>query len=148
MQLPGEDGLEARLKLASVTRGVSDVNDLSTELPAAGVVRVVGPKIDGTGFVVSADGLIVTCAHVLAGCAPGATVSVEPHAVDRELSATVALLRDPPDVAILQLTEPVPPEVVVLPLGRSPKDCVAAGTAHLRLSAVPTRDRAARGARF
>ena len=97
------------------------MNELAAELPAAGVVRVVGPEEAGAGFLVSASGLIVTCAHVLSGCAPGATVSIEPHVDRRSLPATVDLLQDPPDVAVLRLTAPVPPEVVVLPLGRSPK---------------------------
>ena len=97
------------------------MNELAAELPAAGVVRVVGPEEAGAGFLVSASGLIVTCAHVLAGCAPGAAVSIEPHVDRRSLAATVELLRDPPDVAVLRLTAPVPPEVVALPLGRSPR---------------------------
>ena len=42
----------------------------SVDLPAAGVVRVVGPQEAGTGFLVSASGLIVTCAHVLAAAPP------------------------------------------------------------------------------
>lgn len=92
------------------------------ELPAAGVVRVVGPEIAGAGFLVTAGGLIVTCAHVLAGAAPGATVRVEPHAGRRPLEATVVLLENPPDVAVLQLTTEAPPEAAVLPLGRSPQD--------------------------
>jgi WD40 repeat protein len=58
---------------------------------------------------------------VLVGCAPGATVSIEPHAGRRLLSATVDLLQDPPDLAVLRLTTSVPPEVLALPLGRSPK---------------------------
>ena len=97
------------------------MNELAAELPAAGVVRVVGPEEAGAGFLVSASGLIVTCAHVLAGCAPGATVSIEPHVDRRSLPATVDLLQDPPDVAVLRLTAPVPPEAVALPLGRSPR---------------------------
>ena len=102
------------------------------ELPAAGVVRVVGPEDAGAGFLVSASGLIVTCAHVLSGCAPGATVSIEPHADRRSLLAIVDLLQDPPDVAVLRLTAPAPPEAVVLPLGRSPRTrsraCVPSAT--------------------
>jgi hypothetical protein len=97
------------------------MNELGAGLPAAGVVRVVGPEEAGAGFLVSASGLIVTCAHVLAGCAPGAAVSVEPHVARRSLPATVDLLRDPPDVAVLRLTASVPDEVVVLPLGQSPR---------------------------
>ena len=97
------------------------MNELAAELPAAGVVRVVGPKEVGAGFLVSASGLIITCAHVLSGCAPGATVSIEPHVDRRSLLAIVDLLQDPPDVAVLRLTAPVSPDVLVLPLGRSPR---------------------------
>lgn len=97
------------------------MNELAAGLPAAGVVRVVGPEEAGAGFLVSASGLIVTCAHVLAGCVPGATVGIEPHACCWSLPATVDLLRDPPDVAVLRLIAPVPSEVMVLPLGRSPR---------------------------
>ena len=96
------------------------MNGLAAELPAAGVVRVVGPEEAGAGFLVSASGLIVTCAHVLVGCAAGATVSIEPHAGHRSLPATVDLLQNPPDMAVLRLTASVPPEVLPLPLGRSP----------------------------
>ena len=96
------------------------MNELSTDRPAAGVVRVVGPEIAGAGFLV-AEGLIVTCAHVLAGCTVGTTVGIEPHVDRRPLPAIVVLLQDPPDVAVLRLTAPVPPEAVALRLGRSPK---------------------------
>jgi WD40 repeat protein len=97
------------------------MNERAAELPAAGVVRVIGPQVDGTGFVVSASGLIVTCAHMLAGSGAGATVSIEPHVGRASLSATIDLLQDPPDLAVLRLTAPLPAEVVVLPLGRSPR---------------------------
>jgi WD40 repeat protein len=89
-------------------------------LPAAGVVRVIGPEKTGAGFLVSASGLILTCAHVLAGCRPGAAVSIEPHVGRKPLPATVELLQDPPDLGVLRLTVPVPPGVTALPLGRSP----------------------------
>lgn len=68
-----------------------------SELPAAGVLRVVGREGAGAGFLASDSGLIVTCAHVLAGSVPGETVWVEPHGRLGPLSATVALLQDPPD---------------------------------------------------
>jgi len=98
------------------------MNELAAEVPAAGVVRVIGPKLAGAGFLVSADGLIVTCAHVLAGCGPDATISIELHVDRQSLRATVDLLQDPPDVAVLRLTTPVPPEAMVLPLGRTPRN--------------------------
>src|SRR5690348_7979614 len=97
------------------------MNELAAGLPAAGGVRVVGPDGAGAGFLVRPSGLIVTCAHVLAGCGPGATVSIEPYVDGRSLQATVELLRGPPDVAVLRPTAPVPPEVLALPLGRSPE---------------------------
>lgn len=95
------------------------MSDFRDEL-AAGVVRVVAPEHAGTGFVASANGLIVTCAHLLAGCVPGDTVSIVPNATRQPLQATIELLRDPPDVAVLQLTAPLPPEVAILRLGPSP----------------------------
>lgn len=36
------------------------MNELAAELPAAGVVRVIGPEDAAAGFLVSASGLIVT----------------------------------------------------------------------------------------
>lgn len=109
------------------------------ELPAAGVMRVIGPQSIGAGFLVTAGGLIVTCAHVLAGSAPGATVDVEPHTGRQPLKATVVLLENPPDVAVLQLAAEIPQEAAVLPLGRSPQDQDRRqGFAYLRLSAGAT----------
>jgi len=42
----------------------------------AGIVRVLAPAgaTAGTGFVVTDDGLIATCAHVVQGTGPGDTV--------------------------------------------------------------------------
>jgi WD40 repeat protein len=97
------------------------MNERAAGLPAAGVVRVVGPEEAGAGFLVSPSGLIVTCAHVLIGCVPGATVSIKPYVDGQSLQATVELLQDPPDVAVLRPTAPVPSEVLALPLGRSPE---------------------------
>lgn len=48
-----------------------------------GIVRILSPAgaTAGTGFVVSSDGLIITCAHVLdnVGYKPGSTVRIEFH---------------------------------------------------------------------
>jgi len=87
---------------------------------ASGVVLVAHADEAGAGFVVSSSGLILTCAHLLRGCALGDSVRIVPHATRQPLNATIQLLRDPPDVALLQLTTPFPREVAVLPLGRSP----------------------------
>jgi glycogen(starch) synthase len=95
------------------------MTDPAAQLPEAGIVRVSGPQQAGTGFVVSPRGRILTCAHVLAGCAVGDTVTVEPRAGQLRLDAVVEVLQDPPDLAILRLTASLPPEVAVLPLGES-----------------------------
>jgi glycogen synthase len=95
------------------------MNDRLTKLPDAGVVRVVGPQAAGTGFVVSPRGRILTCAHLLAGCAVGDSVTVEPLVSQQGLQAVVELLQDPPDLAVLRISSSLPPELVVLPLGES-----------------------------
>ena len=59
----------------------------------AGIVRVIGPdgETAGTGFVVTDEGLIATCAHVAenAGAGPGDTVRVAFHATGEEREAQV-----------------------------------------------------------
>ncbi len=64
------------------------MSEVAAELPAAGVVRVVGPEEAGTGFLASASGLIVTCAHVLAGCAPGVIQGTRPQTIGYSLADT------------------------------------------------------------
>jgi len=89
------------------------------------IVRVVGPDgtTVGTGFVVTDDGLVATCAHVVeaAGAGPGDTVRVVFHATGEEREALVEpdWWRDPDaeDVAILRLEGPLPEEATPLDLG-------------------------------
>lgn len=107
---------------------------VESALPNAGIVRVVGRQLTGTGFVVSPRGAILTCAHVLAGSAVGDRVTVVPHVDRRELSATVEVLHDPPDLAVLRLSTSLPPDLVVLPLGTS-ADLVGR---HVRTFGYPT----------
>lgn len=67
----------------------------------ASIVRVLGSKGDaaGTGFLVTDDGLIATCAHVVqaAGAGPGDTVRLVFHATGDESEALMepAWWRDP-----------------------------------------------------
>ncbi|MBE9507992.1 MAG: trypsin-like peptidase domain-containing protein, partial [Chloroflexi bacterium] len=93
----------------------------------AGIVRIIRPdgETAGTGFLVTDDGLIATCAHVIeaAGANPGDTVRVAFHATGEEREAQVepAWWRAPDaeDVAILRLDGPVPEGVIPLSLGSS-----------------------------
>jgi WD40 repeat protein len=93
----------------------------------AGIVRVIGPDGEtvGTGFVVTDEGLIATCAHVVeaAGAGPGDTVRVAFHATGEEREAQVEpdwwRGPDAEDVAILRLDGPLPEGVTSLPLGSS-----------------------------
>src|SRR5215470_19756986 len=67
----------------------------------------------GTGFVVTDDGLVVTCAHVVeyAGAGPGSTVRLIFHEtkVEREALVVPEYWRDPhaQDIAILRLADPL-----------------------------------------
>jgi len=98
-----------------------------TEGLTAGIVRILDSegKTAGTGFVITDDGLIATCAHVVqgAGAGPGDTVRVVFHATGEEHEAKVepAWWRAPnaEDVAILRLDGPVPEGVIPLSLGSS-----------------------------
>jgi S1-C subfamily serine protease len=93
----------------------------------AGIVRVIGPdgETAGTCFLVTDDGLIATCAHVVenAGARPGDTVRVAFHATGEEREAQVepAWWRGPDaeDVAVLRLDGPLPERAMSLSLGSS-----------------------------
>jgi WD40 repeat protein len=88
----------------------------------SGIVRIRSNKDIGTGFVVSDDGLIVTCAHVLGSSMPEKTL-VMFQATGEEQEATV--LPDDwrnvgaEDVAFLRILGPLPDGVQPLPLGSS-----------------------------
>jgi hypothetical protein len=92
-----------------------------------GIVRIV--KADGqtagTGFVVTKDGSIVTCAHVVeyAGAKPGSTVSIVFHTGQQMYAARVDekywSAPTAGDVAILHLEGTLPHEVKPLRLGTS-----------------------------
>ena len=79
----------------------------------------------GTGFVVSPDGLVATCAHVirLAGAAPGDDVAVCFLAAGDPIRARVITeyWREPDaeDIAILKLRAPAPGAAQSLPFGSS-----------------------------
>jgi len=91
------------------------------------IVRILKPDgtTVGTGFLVTDDGLIATCAHVVqgAGAGPGDTVRVAFHATAEEREAQVEpawwRVPDAEDVAILRLERPLPAGVTPLPLGSS-----------------------------
>ena len=92
-----------------------------------GIVAILSKtgRTAGTGFVVSAEGLIVTCAHVLSdqiGAEPGDVVTVRFAVNGQEHSATVtAWWRDKAsqDVALLSVLAPLPEEAAILPLVRA-----------------------------
>ncbi len=93
----------------------------------AGIIRILKPdgSTAGTGFVVTHDGLIATCAHVVqyAGAGSGDTVRLVFHSTGEEREAIVEpewwRAPDAEDVAILRLEGPLPDGVVPLPLGSS-----------------------------
>ena len=99
---------------------------MSTDL-TAGIVRVLNSKgvTAGTGFVVTDDGHIATCAHVVegAGAEPGDTLRIVFHATGEEAKAETGLdwwrVPDAEDVAILRLAGTLPDGVKPLPLGSS-----------------------------
>ena len=93
----------------------------------AAIVRIVAPNGDiiGTGFVLTDDGLIATCAHVVAdaGAGPGETINFIFHSTGEERQAVVEAewwrKPDAEDVAILKLIGELPEPVKPLPLGAS-----------------------------
>lgn len=76
-------------------------------------------KPNGTGFVISDKGIIVTCPHLLQWGSEN-TVSIRFKATNQEVQATIiqewSRSSDKEDVAFLQLPIPLPPEVQVLQL--------------------------------
>ena len=88
----------------------------------AGIVRILSGRSVGTGFVVSDDGLLVTCAHVLGRPCPE-RVSVIFLATNEQREATVEMQwwRDveAEDLAILRVPGGLPQGVRSLPLGSS-----------------------------
>src|SRR5829696_6882258 len=93
-----------------------------------GIVRILKSNREtaGAGFVVTQEGYIVTCAHVVrgAGSGPGKTVRLTFHATKEDGVATVEreFWREPEaeDVAILRFKGTLPHGVEILPLGSSP----------------------------
>jgi len=100
---------------------------MSHDLMNAGVVRILGPGDSsvGTGFVITDEGLIATCAHVVGetGAKPGQMVRLIFHAAVGERQAEVLqeYWSEPhaQDIAILRLAGSLPEGVAPLPLGFS-----------------------------
>lgn len=98
----------------------------------AGIVRILKPDgtTAGTGFVVSDDGLIATCSHVVQDEESQRQGKPRPEYVDLVFHAAGGHCRakvepewwrpvDAEDVAILHLEKPLPEGVASLPLGSS-----------------------------
>ncbi|HYU72498.1 MAG TPA: serine protease, partial [Ktedonobacteraceae bacterium] len=86
------------------------------------IVRIVSNRRIGTGFVVTDDGLIATCAHVLGTSRPEkAFVVFQGDAVQREATVLAESWRavDAEDVALLRVSGTLPTGVQPLPFGSS-----------------------------
>src|SRR5436305_3306942 len=95
---------------------VDDMNVLNS------IVRIVSNRRIGTGFVVTDDGLIATCAHVLGTSKPEeAFVVFQGDGVQQEATVLAESWRsvDTEDVALLKLCRPLPAGVQPLPFGSS-----------------------------
>ena len=88
----------------------------------SGIVSIASGRHIGTGFVVSEDGLILTCAHVL-GLSMPEKVRVVFLGSGEEREAAVLVegwhAIDAEDVAVLRVCGELPEGVQVLPLGSS-----------------------------
>ncbi len=88
----------------------------------SGIVRIVSGRHIGTGFVVTTDGLILTCAHVLGSSMPE-KARVVFLGSGEECEATVLAEGwrgvDAEDVAALRVSGALPEGVQPLPLGSS-----------------------------
>ena len=88
----------------------------------SGIVRIVSGRHIGTGFVVTADGLILTCAHVLGSSMPEkARVVFQGSGEEREATVLAEGWHpvDAEDVAVLRVCRALPQGVQPLPLGSS-----------------------------
>ena len=88
----------------------------------SGIVRIVSGRHIGTGFVVTTDGLILTCAHVLGSSMPEkARVQFQGSGEEREATVLAEGWRavDAEDVAVLRVCGSLPEGVQPLPLGSS-----------------------------
>jgi WD40 repeat protein len=88
-----------------------------------GIVRILDSRngTAGTGFVISEEGLIVTCAHVLGSTRPGGKLTIVFYSTNTLKKAVVIPEGWHPaeDIAILEVEEGLPPQASVLPLGSS-----------------------------
>ncbi len=88
----------------------------------SGIIRIVSGRHIGTGFVVTADGLILTCAHVLGSSMPEkARVQFLGSGEEREVTVLAKGWRgvDAEDVAVLSVCGALPKVVQPLPLESS-----------------------------
>lgn len=93
----------------------------------AGIVRILDSanQAVGAGFVLTTDGLIATCSHVVesAGARPGDIVRLIFHLTNDEATAIIEpkgwRAPEAEDIAILRLDGTLPQGVMPLPLGRS-----------------------------
>lgn len=84
----------------------------------SGIVRILDASgnTTGTGFVITKDGLIVTCAHVVNGANVGDVLNIAFHVTKQLTTACLDYLAQDGDIAILRVNVPLPEAVNVLPL--------------------------------